>query len=120
MRARQSRGDPLLPAGRGAAHRQVPPEHRVPKGSRFDKSEYFAATATEEALARVEDLLSLASKLDRQLSELAVAWLDAKPQVASVLIGSSTPAQVARNVSHLRRPLDEDELAMIDDFLEGR
>ncbi|MDH6677267.1 aryl-alcohol dehydrogenase-like predicted oxidoreductase [Rhodococcus sp. LBL1] len=91
-----------------------------PKGSRFDKSEYFAATATDDALTRVEELLTLASKLDRQLSELAVAWLDAKPQVASVLIGSATPAQVARNTTHLRRPLDEDELAMIDDFLAGR
>lgn len=65
-----------------------------PEGSRFDKSEYFAATATDKALTRVEELLALASKLDRQLSELAVAWLDAKPRVASVLIGSSTPAQL--------------------------
>jgi len=89
-----------------------------PKGSRFDKSEYFAATATDAALTRVEELLTLASKLDRQLSELAVAWLDAQPQVASVLIGSATPAQVARNTSHLRRPLDEDELAMIGAFLD--
>ncbi|QCQ92573.1 aldo/keto reductase [Rhodococcus sp. SGAir0479] len=88
-----------------------------PAGSRFDKSDYFAATATDEALSRVENLLTLASKLDRQLSELALAWLDARPQIASVLIGSASPAQVARNVSHLRRPLDEDELAMIDTFL---
>ncbi|CAM3222943.1 aldo/keto reductase [Prescottella defluvii] len=88
-----------------------------PAGSRFDKSEYFAATATEAALTRVEELLTLASKLDRKLSEIAVAWLDAKPQVASVLIGCSTPDQVIRNTSHLRRPLDEDELALIDGFL---
>lgn len=88
-----------------------------PAGSRFDKSEYFAATATDDALARVEKLLELAAKLDRQLSELALAWLDARPQIASVLIGSASPAQVARNVNHLRRPLDDDELALIDDFL---
>ncbi|AVP70195.1 aldo/keto reductase [Prescottella equi] len=111
---------PYYPLAAGLLTGKYRRNTEFPKGSRFDKSDYFAATATEEALTRVEDLLSLASKLDRQLSELAVAWLDAKPQVASVLIGSSTPAQVARNVSHLRRPLDEDELAMIDDFLEGR
>lgn len=88
-----------------------------PPGSRFDKSEYFAATATDAALSRVEDLLTLASKLDRQLSELALAWLDARPQIVSVLIGSASPAQVARNINHLRRPLDEDELTLIDEFL---
>lgn len=118
------RGDlaviPYYPLAAGLLTGKYRRNTEFPKGSRFDKSEYFASTATEEALARVEDLLTLASKLDRQLSELAVAWLDAKPQVASVLIGSSTPAQVARNVSHLGRPLDEDELAMIDDFLTGR
>ncbi|MFC9517901.1 aldo/keto reductase [Nocardiaceae bacterium NPDC056970] len=111
---------PYYPLAAGLLTGKYRRNTEFPKGSRFDKSEYFAATATEEALTRVEDLLTLASKLDRQLSELAVAWLDAKPQVASVLIGSSTPAQVARNVSHLCRPLDEDELAMIDDFLAGR
>lgn len=111
---------PYYPLAAGLLTGKYRRNTEFPKGSRFDKSEYFAATATEEALTRVEDLLTLASKLDRQLSELAVAWLDAKPQVASVLIGSSTPAQVARNVSHLCRPLDEDELAMIDDFLSGR
>ncbi|TQF69175.1 aldo/keto reductase [Rhodococcus spelaei] len=89
-----------------------------PKGSRFDKSEYFAAGATDAALTRVEELLGLASELDRPLSELAVAWLDAKPQVTSVLIGSSSPRQVERNLSHLSRPLDEDELVLIDAFLE--
>ncbi|MFE3290547.1 aldo/keto reductase [Rhodococcus sp. NPDC059234] len=85
-----------------------------PKGSRFDRSEYFAAGATDEALTRVEELLTLARKLDRPLAELAVAWLDAKPQVTSVLIGSASPHQVERNLSHLRRPLHEDELVLID------
>lgn len=110
---------PYYPLAAGLLTGKYRRNSEFPKGSRFDKSEYFAATATDEALTRVEELLTLASKLDRQLSELAIAWLDAKPQVASVLIGSSTPAQVARNTTHLRRPLDEDELAMIDTFLAG-
>lgn len=110
---------PYYPLAAGLLTGKYRRNYAFPKGSRFDKSEYFAATATDEALTRVEELLTLASKLDRQLSELAVAWLDAKPQVASVLIGSATPAQVARNTTHLRRPLDEDELALIDDFLTG-
>ncbi|PTR23493.1 aryl-alcohol dehydrogenase-like predicted oxidoreductase [Rhodococcus sp. OK519] len=108
---------PYYPLAAGLLTGKYRRNSEFPKGSRFDKSEYFAATATDDALTRVEALLPLASKLDRQLSELAVAWLDAKPQVASVLIGSSSSAQVARNTSHLRRPLDEDELAMIDDVL---
>ncbi|MGF7120247.1 aldo/keto reductase [Rhodococcus sp. BE178] len=111
---------PYYPLAAGLLTGKYRRNTEFPAGSRFDKSEYFAATATDAALTRVEELLTLASKLDRQLSELAVAWLDAKPQVASVLIGSSTPAQVARNTSHLRRPLDEDELALIDGFLAQR
>ncbi|WP_433607492.1 aldo/keto reductase [Prescottella agglutinans] len=110
---------PYYPLAAGLLTGKYRRNSAFPKGSRFDKSEYFAATATDEALTRVEDLLTLASKLDRRLSELAVAWLDAKPQVASVLIGSATPAQVARNTTHLRRPLDADELALVDDFLTG-
>lgn len=108
---------PYYPLAAGLLTGKYRKDSAFPAGSRFDKSEYFANTATDAALSRVEELLTLAGKLDRQLSELALAWLDAKPQIASVLIGSASPAQVARNTTHLRRPLDEDELALIDAFL---
>ncbi|MDG3008681.1 aldo/keto reductase [Rhodococcus sp. D2-41] len=110
---------PFYPLAAGMLTGKYRKGQPFPPGSRFDKVEYFAATATDEALSKVENLLELARKLDRPLSELALAWLDSRPQIASVLVGSSSPAQVEQNLTHLQRPLDVDEVALVDEFLAG-
>ncbi|WP_137723923.1 aldo/keto reductase [Prescottella subtropica] len=100
---------PFYPLAAGLLTGKYRKNTPFPTGSRFDRSDYFAATATDTALDRVEELLVVAGKLGRPLSELAIAWLDAQPQIASVLVGSATPEQVARNVAHLQHPLTTDE-----------
>ncbi|WP_305092779.1 aldo/keto reductase [Prescottella sp. R16] len=100
---------PFYPLAAGLLTGKYRKNTAFPAGSRFDSSDYFAATATDTALDRVEELLTVADRLGRPLSELAMAWLDAQPQIPSVLVGSKTPEQVARNVAHLQRPLTADE-----------
>ena len=50
----------------------------------------------------------------RTLVELAFAWLLAKPMVASVIAGASTPEQVAANAGTVGWTLTPDELAEVD------
>jgi len=46
--------------------------------------------------------------------ELAVSWLAAQPQVASVICGATHPEQVSENVRASSWKLTGDELAEVD------
>ena len=50
----------------------------------------------------------------RTLLELAFAWLLAKPSVASVIAGASTPEQMRQNAGAVSWTLGADELAEVD------
>lgn len=70
--------------------------------------------------ARNEDIQDLlkqwAHARGHNLGELALAWLLSRPQVASVIAGVSSPAQVEANVQAGRWRLSAEELADIDTF----
>lgn len=85
-----------------------------PPGSRFAQLPYFAQVATDTNLARVEQLRVFAEEQGRSLPELAIAWLIAQPQVASVIAGATTPAQVYSNTSAVDWELTSEELARIE------
>ena len=48
------------------------------------------------------------------LLELAFAWLAARPQVASVIAGATTPQQVEQNVMAAEWKLGAEEIAEVD------
>jgi aryl-alcohol dehydrogenase-like predicted oxidoreductase len=53
---------------------------------------------SDERLAIVEALAAFARARGHTVLELAMSWLAARPTVASVTAGATTPAQVAANV----------------------
>ncbi|HXQ44844.1 MAG TPA: aldo/keto reductase [Acidimicrobiales bacterium] len=94
----------------GKYRRGEPP----PPGGRLSgmPAEHYAAL--DERLAVVEDLAAFAGERGHTLLELAMSWLLARPEVASVIAGATTPEQVAANATAGDWLLDADQLAEID------
>jgi len=71
-----------------------------PEGTRAAhpfQSRFMEAFLTENVLARVEQLRPLAADLGLTMSQLALAWCLRQPNVASAIVGATTPAQIAEN-----------------------
>ncbi|HSA52099.1 MAG TPA: aldo/keto reductase [Yinghuangia sp.] len=68
-----------------------------PEGSRLAGGSYFARVATDENFAVVERLTEYAEAGGRTILQLALSWLAAQPEVPSVLVGATSPDQVAAN-----------------------
>ncbi len=96
----------------GKYRRGEPP----PPGGRLSgmPAEHYAAL--DERLAVVEDLAAFAGERGHTLLELAMSWLLARPEVASVIAGATTPEQVAANATAGDWLLDADQLAEIDEL----
>ncbi len=69
---------------------------------------------TEENWQKVERLEAFASARGHNLLELAFAWLLARPRVASVIAGATTPEQVEQNIAAAARELSPADIAEID------
>jgi len=89
----------------------IPADSRVASGSRFlDENQL-----TEEKMARVRRLNTLAQQRGQKLAQMALAWVLRDERVTSVLIGASKTAQIDDAVAMLaRREFSDDELAAID------
>ncbi len=75
----------------------------IPEGSRAAQKDagWLRSTLTPEALARARALAAIAKRRGQSLAQMALAWLLKDQRVTSVLIGASSPEQVAENVGCL-------------------
>ena len=75
---------------------------------------------TEANLRRVRALNEIASERGQSLAQLAIAWLLRDGGVTSVLLGASSPEQLAENLGALdNTAFTDDELARIDEITAG-
>src|SRR5271169_1906286 len=72
----------------------------IPEGSRASKAHGFLrpAEVTEEKTAQAGKLNKLAHARDQTLAQFALAWVLRHSQMASVLIGASSVAQIEENI----------------------
>lgn len=70
----------------------------IPQDSRAAKLDNFRKGLTEENIAKVNQLATVASELDISIGNLALAWILRQPNVASALVGASRPEQMEDNV----------------------
>jgi voltage-dependent potassium channel beta subunit len=83
----------------------------TPEGSRAsDKKlgQWIKPRLTEQNMARVKKLRELADGMDVPLSNLALAWCLRRPEVASSLVGASSPQQIEENARASELVLDDD------------
>jgi aryl-alcohol dehydrogenase-like predicted oxidoreductase len=86
----------------------------APEGSRLATVPHLAKALTEQNLDTVESLRSLAESNGHTLLELAMSWLLARPAVASVIAGATSPEQVTANAAAAGCRLTDVDLAAID------
>lgn len=90
----------------------------LPPGTRITGNERWERHLTDENFDLIEDLESFAKDHGKEILDLAFAWLLAKPEVASVIAGATTPGQVQRNAEAGRWELSEDDVRQVDSILE--
>ena len=96
---------------------------RVPDGSRASKKgpagQFIRRFLVPDKLAAVERLRPIAARMGITLSQLALSWCLRLPNVASVVMGASTAAQVKENVAASGVDLDPSMLEAIEEALNG-
>ena len=88
----------------------------IPEGSRAAKDlTYLDKETVNKNLEKIKNLADIASQRGQKLSQMAIAWLLNRPNVASVLIGASSPNQLKENFAALDQlKFSEEELKLID------
>ncbi|KAJ1547841.1 hypothetical protein HK405_004810 [Cladochytrium tenue] len=82
----------------------------IPEGSRLALDnpianrirEGLSTTEGKEKLEKVKALTVVAERLECTISQLAIAWTIKNPNVSTVILGASRPAQVVENVAALK------------------
>jgi len=109
------------PVAQGVLTGKYLPGKKPPSGSRAtDKksgAEMISRWMRDEVLEAVLKLKPIAASLDLTMSQLALAWALANPNVSSVIMGASKPAQVKENVKASGVKLSQQVLAEIDQAL---
>lgn len=91
----------------------------IPEGSRATKGVFLKQEQiTEEVLTKVRALNDIATTRNQSLAQMALAWLLKDERVTSVLIGTSSSAQLLDSVACLNNlQFSADELKQIETIL---
>ncbi len=89
----------------------------APPGSRGESSTYVQKYMTEANYTIVKKLSAFAEARRRSMAELAIAWLLARPQIASVISGATHVDHVEANAKAADWALSADEIKEIDSAL---
>src|SRR5690242_11028037 len=95
----------------------------IPEGSRAAKEHGFLKTTdiTDEKLAKIKKLNSLAQQRNQSLAQMALAWLLKDKRITSVLIGASSVEQLDNNINSLDNlQFSKDELSAIETILSDK
>ncbi len=84
-----------------------------PEGIRLTRSPREAAVLTPANFARLERWEALAAERGRSMVELTIGWLLSHPEVASVIAGVTSPAQVRGNAEGAGWRLTPAEMAEV-------
>jgi aryl-alcohol dehydrogenase-like predicted oxidoreductase len=102
--------------GKYRADAPPPPDSRAASA---EMGGFVGRFLTPKTLAGVERLKPIAAEAGMTLSQLSLAWVLRRPEVASAIIGASRPAQVLENCAASGKTLSPDLLAAIDAAVDG-
>ncbi len=104
---------PFFPLASGLLTGKYRRGEAPPPGSRLAAQRYADRLVTAP-WDKVEALDAFASSRGLSLLDVAIGWLAARPAVASVIAGATTPEQVAANVAAARWEPGPEDLAELD------
>jgi aryl-alcohol dehydrogenase-like predicted oxidoreductase len=86
-----------------------------PTGSRLDSwKDSWTTMNTTRSWRIIEEVESIAKRLETTPSAVATAWLLHQPEVSSVIVGARDKAQLEANFAALRVKLGNEELTKLD------
>jgi aryl-alcohol dehydrogenase-like predicted oxidoreductase len=110
------------PLAQGVLSGKYLPGRKVPADSRAASkgmNRFIRQFLDEPTLTAVQALRPVADQAGVTLSQLALAWVLAQPNVTAALVGASRPEQVRENVAAAEVTLSDDTLAAVDRVLAG-
>ena len=111
---------PYFPLASGLLTGKYKRGAQAPEGSRIAKLPGLGARYTSDATwTIIEKLEAFAAQHGKEIIDLAISWLLARPAVSSVIAGATKPEQVERNVKASGWALGAAELAEIDKITKG-
>lgn len=110
---------PYFPLASGLLTGKYRQGRPLPDGARIPGNPRFEPLLSDANLALVERLVAFCAERDRELIDLAFAYLLASAPVASVIAGATKPDQVSRNAAAGAWRLDDDEFRQVVALLEG-
>jgi aryl-alcohol dehydrogenase-like predicted oxidoreductase len=107
---------PFFPLASGLLTGKYTRGEPPPAGTRLDKwgADRAKGVMTDQNFDSVDALTAWANDRGHSVLELAIAWLAARPVVASVIAGATSPAQVAANAKAGEWRLTPDEVGEVD------
>ncbi len=87
----------------------------IPVGSRLHETAAFGPAVDDAKLYDIVDVLdTVAEEAGKSVPQVAIAWLLARPSVASVIIGARDEAQLRDNLGAVGWTLSADQIARLD------
>jgi aryl-alcohol dehydrogenase-like predicted oxidoreductase len=105
---------PYFPLASGLLTGKYRKGQPMPTGTRLSDPRFSARFANEQNLDMVERLAAFCAQRGRTMLDLAFGWLLARPYVASVIAGATTPEQVRQNAGALGWQLTGNEIAAVE------
>jgi aryl-alcohol dehydrogenase-like predicted oxidoreductase len=103
-----------LLTGKYRAGEEPPADSRA---ANSDMNNSISLVMNDDTLAAVDRLRPVAEQAGMSLTEMALAWVLRRPEVASAIVGASRPEQVLANAKASGIELTDDTLAAIDEAL---
>ena len=104
------------PLGRGFLSGKYRKGEAPPKGTRLEAwKDSWALTATEQNWRTLEVVQAVAQRHETTPAAVSIAWLLARPEVSSVIIGARNEQQLTDNLKALTVKLAAEDLAKLDE-----
>ena len=109
---------PYFPLASGLLSGKYKRNAPLPEGTRLATTQRLASRyLTEANWDTIERLERFCGDRGRTILDVAIAWLLARPQVATVIAGATRPEQVEHNVAAATWMLSREDLAEVDHLL---
>jgi len=104
------------PLGRGFLSGKYRKGQPPPAGTRLEAwKDSWAMTATDQNWRTLDAVLAVAQRHDTTPASVALAWLLAKPEVSSVIVGARSVQQLQDNLRALQVKLSAQDLKELDE-----
>lgn len=105
---------PYFPLAAGVLTGKYKPGEPPPEGTRGYNNPRFEPRLRNETLEAVQRLDAWAHERGHTVLELALAWLAARPEVSTIITGTTRPQQVAANAQAVEWRLSPEDIAELD------